>query len=57
MDSRLLQAERTVMPGDLSRQDLGSWFVPPVVIPIFLIIAIVAYALYRFIHLGPVAFG
>jgi hypothetical protein len=54
-DSRLLQAERTVMPDDLSSQD--SWFVPPVVIPIFLVVAIVAYALYRFVHLGPPAFG
>jgi hypothetical protein len=43
------------MPDDLSSQD--SWFVPPVVIPIFLVVAIVAYALYRFVHLGPAAFG
>jgi hypothetical protein len=34
-----------------------SWLVPPVVVPLFLVTAIVAYALYRFAHLGPAAFG
>ena len=34
-----------------------AWLVPPVVVPLFLVTAIVADALYRFAHLGPAAFG
>jgi len=35
----------------------ASWFVPPVVVPIFLAALIVAQALYRLAHFGPAAFG
>lgn len=71
--SRLLQAARAVMPGDLSRQEpltrlhrspgaaaeraAASWLVPPLLIPIFFAGSIVAYAFYRLVHLGPAAFG
>jgi hypothetical protein len=26
---------------------MASWFVPPIVVPVFLVVLIVAYALYR----------
>jgi len=71
--SRLLRAARAVMPGDLSLQEpipplhrfpdavtaraTASWLVPPLLIPIVFAGSIVAYALYRLVHLGPAAFG
>jgi hypothetical protein len=73
MNSRLLRAARAAMSGDLSLQEpttridetrLGSgaraaasWLVPPVIVPIFLVASVVAYALYRFAHLGAAAFN
>jgi hypothetical protein len=61
------------MPGDLSLQKpttrlhgspdeaaaraTASRLVPPLLIPIFLAGSIVAYALYRLVHLGPAAFS
>jgi hypothetical protein len=72
MNSRLLQAARVAMPDDLSLQGptitvdgihrgdaraAASWLVPPVVLPIFLVTSIVAYALYRLAHFGLAAFG
>jgi hypothetical protein len=69
MNSRLLQAARIAMSDNLTVQPTMSvagryesraapaWLVPPVVVPLFLVTAVVAFALYRFAHLGPAAFG
>jgi hypothetical protein len=43
--------------GGASADSAASWLVPPLLIPIFLAGAIVADAVYRFVHLGPVAFN
>jgi hypothetical protein len=43
--------------GEAASRATAGWLVPPVVVPIFLAVAVVAYALYRFAHLGPAAFG
>jgi hypothetical protein len=67
MYSRLPQAARAVMLSNPSLQDSPSdeadaggavsWLVPPVLIPVFFAGAILAYALYRLVHLGPAAFS
>jgi hypothetical protein len=66
-------SSEAAMPGDLSLQEfttrldgsrdgaaaraVASWLVPPLLIPIFLAGATVAYALYRLVDLGPAAFN
>ncbi len=44
-------------PDESDARGATSWLVPPVLIPIFFIGAILAYALYRLVHLGPAAFS
>jgi hypothetical protein len=44
-------------PHEAAACAMASWLVPPILIPIFLAVSIVVYALYRFVHLGPAAFS
>jgi hypothetical protein len=43
--------------GETTVRATAVWLVPPVIVPIFLAVSVVAYALYRFAHLGSAAFG
>jgi hypothetical protein len=44
-------------PDKATARAAASWLVPPLLVPIFLATSVVAYALYRFVQLGPAAFG
>lgn len=44
-------------PDEADARGAASWLVPPVLIPIFFTGAILAYALYRIVHLGAAAFS
>jgi hypothetical protein len=59
-DDLSLQRPTTSLDGShdvAAARAVASWLVPPLLIPIFLAGATVAYALYRLVHLGLAAFN
>ena len=58
-DDPFRQAPTTTVDGLRAEDARGatSWLVPPVVVPLFLVAAIAAQALYRLAHFGPAAFS
>ena len=51
-------ATRNLRPNDDDAvRGIASWFIPPVVVPIFLLVSVIAYGLYRLLHFGPAAFN
>ena len=60
LDSQSLQepATRNLRPNDdVAARGIASWFIPPVVVPIFLLVSVVTYGLYRLLNFGPAAFN